>query len=342
MSVRILNNLYVRNVLARFSNVTYTRDIQIRSVAQTPKVTNGTPRSTSNSKNRFDLIDKLRLSEVYQSLGTVALMRMKYYLRRKRNNNTIYSFMGDLSVAEKIVNYLKKEIKSKEIVEINPGLGLVTHFLSKEKFQNLIITEDKKFSINTFNYIMNQEQINLEIKYSNVLEANGKSKEILKNLITESDTDFTKSNGKFYFYSNVNFLFSYEVIEEFPELVILPFAQEKFEREKVYFIKLKGKKDCWKLIDQNDYLLYTNFIRVIDRKRRTLIIECLEKWIPDCGPNLIANGISCFTQLRDITADDSVKLFDICTKCEGFKIFQAMQTVMDIQAPIRVRKSQGQ
>lgn len=91
-------------------------------------------------------------------------------------------------ISEKIVNYLKKEIKSKEIVEINPGLGLVTHFLSKEKFQNLIITEDKKFSINTFNYIMNQEQINLEIKYSNVLEANGKSKEILKNLITESDT----------------------------------------------------------------------------------------------------------------------------------------------------------
>lgn len=103
MSVRILNNLYVRNVLARFSNVTYTRDIQIRSVAQTPKVTNGTPRSTSNSKNRFDLIDKLRLSEVYQSLGTVALMRMKYYLRRKRNNNTIYSFVGDLSVAGRCI-----------------------------------------------------------------------------------------------------------------------------------------------------------------------------------------------------------------------------------------------
>ncbi|KAK6638997.1 hypothetical protein RUM43_007267 [Polyplax serrata] len=327
MSVRILNNLYVRNVLGRFSNVTYRRDIQIRSVAQTPKVTNGTPRSTSNSKDRFNLIHKLRLSEVYQSLGTIALMRMKYFLRRKRNNNTIYSFVGDLSVAEKIVNYLKKEIKSKEIVEINPGLGLVTHFLSKENFRNLIITEDKKFSINTFNYIMNQEQINLEIKYSNVLE----------NIV-----DFTKSNSKFYFYSNVNFLFSYEVIEEFPELVILPFAQEKFKREKVYFIKLKGKKDCWKFIDQNDYLLYTNFLRVIDRKRRTLIIECLEKWIPDCGPNLIANGISCFTQLRDITADESVKLFDICTKCEGFKIFQAMQTVMDIQAPIRVLKSQGQ
>lgn len=57
--------------------------------------------------------------------------------------------------------------------------------------------------------------------------------------------------------------------------------------------------------------------------------------MPDCGPFLISKGIAFETQVQDISAEESIKLFNLCRSCEGFQNFRSVEAAFeqDIKNP---------
>ncbi|CAG9821004.1 unnamed protein product [Phaedon cochleariae] len=121
-----------------------------------------------------------------------------------------------------------------------------------------------------------------------------------------------------------NMLFDYELIQRFPRDIFLPWEHHSNKRvyvknhnhDEIYLVKVNYKKDLPVKIEQLLPLYF--FIRQFYGKGNKKIIPTIEKWVPDCGRNIIVptldhemyfENINIFTRFRELTPTQILSIF---------------------------------
>ncbi|XP_071532591.1 dimethyladenosine transferase 2, mitochondrial isoform X2 [Panulirus ornatus] len=103
-----------------------------------------------------------------------------------------------------------------------------------------------------------------------------------------------------------------------------PYTQHskgKFAREKhMHLVKISPNEDIFKEVPKKELISFHYFMNTVSRIKRTeTLIMCLEKWIPDCGPQLIKNGLHVFSHPRDLTKEQLLLAYSIFISLPSFE-----------------------
>ncbi|XP_046401847.1 dimethyladenosine transferase 2, mitochondrial [Ischnura elegans] len=83
----------------------------------------------------------------------------------------------------------------------------------------------------------------------------------------------------------------------------------------IYLVKIIPRKDVHDLVEGEDGLkTLWHFVRQCFTSRSNRVIPTLEKWIPGCGPRLIFNNMTIYTQFGELSPQQVLKLFQDFTK----------------------------
>ncbi|KAK3894649.1 hypothetical protein Pcinc_001627 [Petrolisthes cinctipes] len=97
--------------------------------------------------------------------------------------------------------------------------------------------------------------------------------------------------------------------------------------EDLHLVKISHNPDIFNKVNLSELENFHFFIRtVLPIKRDDTLVLRLERWIPDCGPELIKNGIHPFAHPRDLDSDQLFLAYKIFTSNPAFH-----QSVFHIQ-----------
>ncbi|XP_012275673.1 dimethyladenosine transferase 2, mitochondrial [Orussus abietinus] len=117
-------------------------------------------------------------------------------------------------------------------------------------------------------------------------------------------------------------LFDYKVLGTISRKVVVPWPsiniktrvkemQElaEIEDQIMYIVKMEPKANFYEDFKEQNCLCLWYFLRHHLMARKNRIIPELEKWVPGCGPYLIAKGHDIFTEFGDLTPDKLLELY---------------------------------
>ncbi|XP_053637501.2 dimethyladenosine transferase 2, mitochondrial [Cherax quadricarinatus] len=82
----------------------------------------------------------------------------------------------------------------------------------------------------------------------------------------------------------------------------------------MYLIKISPRKELWEMISKDELEKFEFFMNTVSRiKRNDTLLMCLERWIPDCGPQLIKNGLNIFNHPKNLTLEQLLLAYKIFT-----------------------------
>lgn len=77
------------------------------------------------------------------------------------------------------------------------------------------------------------------------------------------------------------------------------------EDEGIYLVRISPKKDFFDKVPRKELESFFFFIYTMSRLKRTdSLIVGMERWIPDCGPEIIKHGIHVFARPRELTTEE--------------------------------------
>ncbi|XP_043273482.1 uncharacterized protein mtTFB2 isoform X4 [Venturia canescens] len=94
----------------------------------------------------------------------------------------------------------------------------------------------------------------------------------------------------------------------------------KKDRESMFLIKIEGNRHLFnRKFTEKDLLVYYYFVKHHFKARVTRVIPALESWVPGCGPALIKDGFNIFTQFGELLPHEVLKLYLKFKSLPGFK-----------------------
>uniref|UniRef100_A0A1B6D0A2 rRNA adenine N(6)-methyltransferase n=1 Tax=Clastoptera arizonana TaxID=38151 RepID=A0A1B6D0A2_9HEMI len=103
------------------------------------------------------------------------------------------------------------------------------------------------------------------------------------------------------------------------------------DKEFLYFVRVTPHADLLTKIKPELLKPLWYFLRHHMISRRNRVIETIENWIPGCGPRLIAEGITLFTEFGDLTPQEILHIFKLFASWPEFNscpFLSSMETAL--------------
>ncbi|XP_042217292.1 dimethyladenosine transferase 2, mitochondrial-like [Homarus americanus] len=82
----------------------------------------------------------------------------------------------------------------------------------------------------------------------------------------------------------------------------------------LHLVKISPNLELFEKVSKKELVSFHYFMNTVARiKRVDTLIMCLERWIPDCGPQLIKNGLRVFCHPRELTSEQLLLAYRIFT-----------------------------
>ncbi|XP_033218051.1 dimethyladenosine transferase 2, mitochondrial isoform X2 [Belonocnema kinseyi] len=119
-------------------------------------------------------------------------------------------------------------------------------------------------------------------------------------------------------------LFDFEKLGELPRKAFLPWRTplvdngmqkvlqklKKLDEESLYVVRIEPKANLFdKKLKQQGLLGFYFFVRHHLQIKHTRIIPSLEKWIPNCGPRLIAKDFNIYSEFQELSPNKLLELY---------------------------------
>ncbi|XP_021934048.1 dimethyladenosine transferase 2, mitochondrial isoform X2 [Zootermopsis nevadensis] len=131
----------------------------------------------------------------------------------------------------------------------------------------------------------------------------------------------------YFFYRSTSILFQlifeWNLLEKLPRTGFLPWEAkhsikkwsklvkvQTIDPDFMYLVKIVPRRDFFRTVVSADQLQpLWFFVRHHLRSRKNRVIPQLEKWIPGCGPRIIMDGMTIFTEFGDLTPQEILSVF---------------------------------
>ncbi|XP_045132145.1 dimethyladenosine transferase 2, mitochondrial-like isoform X2 [Portunus trituberculatus] len=120
------------------------------------------------------------------------------------------------------------------------------------------------------------------------------------------------------------YYFNVETLHVTPKESFYPICTKSRKKlkddEDVYLVKISAKKEFLQEVPNNERESFHFFMNTVSRiKRVDSLIIGMERWIPDCGPELIKNGFHVFAHPRELSTEQLLQAYKIFTKFPSYR-----------------------
>lgn len=129
-----------------------------------------------------------------------------------------------------------------------------------------------------------------------------------------------------YVYSSHGLLFQYyfdvETLHVASKESFYPICTKsrKKKSDDIYLVKISPKKEFLQEVPNNERESFHYFMNTVSRiKRADSLIIGMERWIPDCGPELIKNGFHVFAHPRELSTEQLLQAYKIFTNLPSYQ-----------------------